>query len=136
MYQFESEDLAKKFLASINKNTSYKVISVENKKSIRKPSSPFITSSLQQEASTKLHFNVKRTMDIAQKLYENGLITYMRSDSANISKDAIEDTKKYIIKTFGQEYSDPKNYESKNTNSQDAYEWIKEAIRDSNPNGR
>jgi DNA topoisomerase-1 len=125
MYQFESEEVAKGFLSTINKNTTCKVISVENKKSIRKPSVPFITSSLQQEASTKLHFNVKRTMDVAQKLYENGLITYMRSDSPNISKDAIEDAKKYIINTFGQEYSDPKNYESKNSNSQDAHECVR-----------
>ena len=125
MYQFESEIKAKEFLTDINKNTIYKVISVENKKSIRKPSIPFITSSLQQEASTKLHFNVKRTMDVAQKLYENGLITYMRSDSPNISKDAIEEAKKYIINTFGQEYSDPKNYESKNANSQDAHECVR-----------
>jgi DNA topoisomerase-1 len=125
MYQFESEEVAKEFLSTINKNTTCKVISVENKKSIRKPSVPFITSSLQQEASTKLHFNVKRTMDVAQKLYENGLITYMRSDSPNISKDAIEDAKKYIINTFGQEYSDPKNYESKNSNSQDAHECVR-----------
>ena len=125
MYQFESEEKSKEFLSKINKETKYKVISVENKKSIRKPSVPFITSSLQQEASTKLHFNVKKTMDVAQKLYENGLITYMRSDSPNISKDAIEDAKKYIIKTFGQEYSDPKTYESKNANSQDAHECVR-----------
>ena len=125
MYQFETENKSKEFLSNINKNTNYKVISVDNKKSIRKPSSPFITSSLQQEASTKLHFNVKRTMDVAQKLYENGLITYMRSDSPNISYDAIEEIKKYIIKTFGEEYSDPKNFESKNSNSQDAHECIR-----------
>ena len=125
MYHFNSESNAKDFLSNINKDTKYKVVSVENKKSIRKPSIPFITSSLQQEASTKLHFNVKKTMDVAQKLYENGLITYMRSDSPNISKDAIEDVKKYIIKTYGQEYSDPKTYESKNSNSQDAHECIR-----------
>jgi len=101
------------------------VLSVENKKSTRKPSPPFITSSLQQEASTKLHFNVKKTMDVAQKLYENGLITYMRSDSPNISQDAIDQAKKYIVKTFGAEYSDPKNYASKSANSQDAHECIR-----------
>lgn len=125
MYEFESENESKNFLSNININTIYQVISVENKKSIRKPSIPFITSSLQQEASTKLHFNVKKTMDVAQKLYENGLITYMRTDSPNISKDAIEDATKYIIKTFGQEYSDPKIYKSKNLNSQDAHECIR-----------
>ncbi len=125
LYQFESEDKAKNFLEKVNKKTVFKVISVENKKSVRKPSAPFITSSLQQEASTKLHFSVKRTMDVAQKLYEAGLITYMRSDSPNISKEAIEEAKKYITKTWGKEYSDPKNYESKSSNSQDAHECIR-----------
>ena len=125
LYQFESEEKAKKFLEKINKKTVFKVCSVENKKSVRKPSAPFITSSLQQEASTKLHFSVKRTMDVAQKLYEAGLITYMRSDSPNISKEAIEEAKKYIVETWGKEYSDPKNYESKSSNSQDAHECIR-----------
>jgi len=75
-------------------------------------------------------------MDVAQKLYENGLITYMRSDSPNISKDAIEEAKTYIIKTFGQEYSDPKNFESKNSNSQDAHECIRPThLDDSEPDG-
>jgi DNA topoisomerase-1 len=125
LYQFESEEKANQFMTLINKKTIFKVFSVDNKKSIRKPSAPFITSSLQQEASTKLHFSVKKTMDVAQKLYEAGLITYMRSDSPNISKDAIEEAKKYILKTFGKEYSEPKNYESKSSNSQDAHECIR-----------
>ncbi len=125
LYQFESEEKATEFLELVNKKTDFKVVSVDNKKSIRKASAPFITSSLQQEASTKLHFSVKRTMDVAQKLYEAGLITYMRSDSPNISKEAIEEAKKYITKTYGKEYSDPKNYESKSSNSQDAHECIR-----------
>jgi DNA topoisomerase-1 len=125
MFQFESEDKAKEFLGLVNKKTEFKVSSVENKKSIRKASAPFITSSLQQEASTKLHFSVKRTMDVAQKLYEAGLITYMRSDSPNISKEAINEAEKYIVKTYGKEYSEPKNYESKSSNSQDAHECIR-----------
>ena len=130
LYQFESEEKAKQFMELINKNTDFKVISVDNKQSIRKPSAPFITSSLQQEASTKLHFSVKKTMDVAQKLYEAGLITYMRSDSPNISKEAIEEAKKYIIKTYGKEYSNPKNYESKSSNSQDAHECIRPTYMD------
>lgn len=125
IYQFDSEADAKNFLEKISKKTEFKVISVDNKKSIRKPSPPFITSSLQQEASTKLRFNVKRTMDIAQKLYEQGLITYMRSDCPNISKEAVDEASKYIINTYGKDYSDPKNYESKNTSSQDAHECIR-----------
>jgi DNA topoisomerase-1 len=125
LYEFDSEESAKNFLNKINKNTEFKVVSVENKKSIRKPSAPFITSTLQQEASTKLHFSVKKTMDVAQKLYEAGLITYMRTDSPNISKEAIAQAKKYIVDTWGEEYSDPKNYESKSANSQDAHECVR-----------
>jgi DNA topoisomerase-1 len=120
-----NEDEAKSFIKLINDLTIFKVISVDNKTSIRKPSPPFITSSLQQEASTKLHFSVSKTMQVAQKLYEAGLITYMRSDCPNISKDAITNAEKYIIKTYGKEYSDPKNYASKNANSQDAHECIR-----------
>ncbi len=125
LFQFESEDAVKTFLSQISKKTEFRVISVENKKSIRKPSPPFITSSLQQEASTKLRFSVKKTMDVAQKLYEAGLITYMRSDCPNISKEAVDEAKKYISKTYGKEYSDPKNYESKNASSQDAHECVR-----------
>jgi DNA topoisomerase-1 len=125
LFQFDSEDIVKTFLGQINKKTEFRVVSVENKKSIRKPSPPFITSSLQQEASTKLRFSVKKTMDVAQKLYEAGWITYMRSDCPNISKEAIDEAKKYIIETYGKEYSDPKNYESKNAASQDAHECVR-----------
>lgn len=125
LYQFDSEEAVKQFLEQISKKTEFRVCSVENKKSIRKPSPPFITSSLQQEASTKLRFSVKKTMDVAQKLYEAGWITYMRSDSPNISKEAIDEAKKYISKTYGKEYSDPKNYESKNAASQDAHECVR-----------
>jgi DNA topoisomerase-1 len=124
-YEFENEEKSREFLSQINKKTVFKVVSVKNSTSIRKPSPPFITSSLQQEASTKLHFSVKKTMDVAQKLYEAGHITYMRSDSPNISKVAIEEAKKYIVETWGQEYSEPKNYESKNDASQDAHECIR-----------
>lgn len=125
IYCFDNEENINEFLKNINKKTIFKVISVDNKKSIRKSSPPFITSSLQQEASTKLHFNVKKTMDVAQKLYEMGLITYMRSDCPNISDDAIKDIQKHIIEKYGKEYSDPKNYHSKNANSQDAHECIR-----------
>lgn len=125
LYMFNNIDAANIFISSINKKTEFKVVSIENKKSIRKPSAPFITSSLQQEASTKLHFSVKKTMDVAQKLYEGGHITYMRSDSPNISKEAIKDASNYIETTWGKEYSNPKNYESKNASSQDAHECIR-----------
>jgi DNA topoisomerase-1 len=125
LYIFKLEDIAILFLKSINKKTIIKVISIENKKSQKKPSPPFITSTLQQDASSKLHFNVKKTMDVAQKLYEAGFITYMRTDCPNISNEAINDIEKYIIEKYGNEYSDPKNYQSKNANSQDAHECIR-----------
>ena len=124
-YNFENISKANDFLSSLSKKVVYKVISSDNKISNRKPQSPFITSSLQQDASTKLHFSVKKTMDIAQKLYEAGFITYMRTDSPNISKDAQGVIKDYIINEYGEEYSDPKAYESKNSLTQDAHECIR-----------
>jgi DNA topoisomerase-1 len=125
LYHFDSEESIISFLNLINNKTKFKIVSVDNKKSIRKSSPPFITSSLQQEASTKLRFNVKKTMDVAQKLYEAGLITYMRTDCPNMSKEAIDSAKQYIIDKYGNEYSEPKNYQSKNGLTQDAHECIR-----------
>ena len=125
LYHFDSEESITTFLNLINNKTKFKIVSVDNKKGIRKPSPPFITSSLQQEASTKLRFNVKKTMDVAQKLYEAGLITYMRTDCPNMSKEAIDSAKQYIIDKYGNEYSDSKNYQSKNGLTQDAHECIR-----------
>ena len=122
---FTDETKILDFLKLFNKKTIFKIISIEKKNISKKVSAPFITSSLQQEASTKLHFSVDKTMKIAQKLYENGSITYMRSDCPNISDETIENIKKYIIQIYGNEYSDPKNYASKNLNSQDAHECIR-----------
>jgi len=123
--KYISEETAPKFLEQINKKTEIKITNIENKKSLRKPSPPFITSTLQQEASTKLHFNVKRTMEVAQKLYEAGLITYMRTDSPNISEDISTECKNYIIEKYGSKYSEPKKYESKSQSSQEAHECIR-----------
>lgn len=125
IYCFQNVNTIKEFLAKINKKTELKIINIENKKSIRKPSPPFITSTLQQEASTKLHFSVKKTMEVAQKLYEGGYITYMRTDNTNISKDVITQIKNYIIKEYGEKYSNPKEYPSKNSNAQEAHECIR-----------
>jgi DNA topoisomerase-1 len=124
IYKFNSLENAKIFIKQINKNTIFKVTEVQEKISIRKPSPPFITSSLQQEASTKLKFSVKKTMDIAQKLYEGGHITYMRTDSPNLSQDAIDSCKKYIIENYGDEYSKPTNYSASN-GAQEAHEAIR-----------
>ena len=123
-YKFDSLDNAKIFIELINKNSVFKVTGVQEKISIRKPAPPFITSSLQQEASTKLKFNVKKTMDVAQKLYEGGHITYMRTDSPNLSQDAINSCKKYIIENYGEIYSKPTNY-SASGGAQEAHEAIR-----------
>lgn len=125
LYKFDSLDSAKEFLGKINSNSIFKVIDIQEKKSVRKPSPPFITSSLQQEASTKLRFGVQKTMQVAQKLYEAGLITYMRTDSTCLSKDAINECKDYIVKTFGEEYSKPVQYNVNKEGAQEAHEAIR-----------
>ena len=124
-YNFDNEINVKNFYNNINKKTDILINKVDNKLSTRKPSPPFITSTLQQEASTKLHLPIKRTMEIAQKLYEGGHITYMRTDCPNISEEEIINIEKYIIENYGEEYSDPKNYKSKNINAQEAHECIR-----------
>jgi len=114
---------------SVLQDATYKVDKREDKPSKSTPSAPFITSTLQQAASTKLGFGVKRTMGLAQRLYEAGHITYMRTDSTNLSKDAVEMCRTYIAKSFGENYlpENAKTYSSKG-NAQEAHE----AIRPSN----
>lgn len=108
---------------------AYKVISREDKPTQSKPSAPFITSTLQQAASTRLGFGVKKTMMMAQRLYEAGYITYMRTDSTNLSKEAVEACREYILENFGKRYlpESPTVYSSKD-GAQEAHE----AIRPSN----
>jgi len=108
---------------------AYEVISREDKPTQSKPSAPFITSTLQQAASTRLGFGVKKTMMMAQRLYEAGYITYMRTDSTNLSKDAVDACRDYILDTFGKKYlpEAPAVYASKD-GAQEAHE----AIRPSN----
>ncbi|WP_371372497.1 type I DNA topoisomerase [Thalassotalea aquiviva] len=107
----------------------YRVSKREDKPSKSQSSAPFITSTLQQAASTRLGFGVKRTMGLAQRLYEAGHITYMRTDSTNLSKDAVDSCRDYILKNFGENYlhDKPKVYGAK-SNAQEAHE----AIRPSN----
>jgi DNA topoisomerase-1 len=109
--------------------SSYKVISREDKPTQSKPSAPFITSTLQQAASTRLGFGVKKTMMMAQRLYEAGYITYMRTDSTNLSKEAVEACREYILDSYGKKYlpDAPVLYSSKD-GAQEAHE----AIRPSN----
>lgn len=125
IYKFNSSEKSKEFLQKINENTVFKIIDIQNKKSTRKPAPPFITSSLQQEASTKLKFGVQKTMQVAQKLYEEGLITYMRTDSTCLSNDAINNCKNYILKNFGEEYSKPNPYSVNKQGSQEAHEAVR-----------
>lgn len=112
------------FLADCAKAT-FEVTDVTKKPGVKNPSAPFITSTLQQEASLKLGFSVSRTMRVAQSLYEAGLITYMRTDSVNLSETAIESAKNTIIKDYGLEYSNPKRYKSKSAGAQEAHEAIR-----------
>jgi len=105
----------------------FAVANVERKKANRYPAAPFTTSTLQQEAARKLRFSAKKTMQIAQKLYEDGLITYMRTDAVNLSKEAIAACRDVIVRYFGDEYlpKAPKEYKTKSKNAQEAHEAIR-----------
>ncbi|MDR6372709.1 DNA topoisomerase-1 [Chryseobacterium bernardetii] len=121
---FEKEEEAEKFLEQA-KTTEFKVLNVETKPGTRSASAPFTTSTLQQEASSRLGYNVTNTMRLAQRLYEEGFITYMRTDSVNLSQEAIEGAKKQIISEYGAEYSSPRNYTTKSASAQEAHEAIR-----------
>ncbi len=106
-------------------DANFKVANLEKKPAKRKPTTPFTTSTLQQEASRKLGFSVSRTMSVAQKLYESGKITYMRTDSVNLSDFAMANSKEAIIKLYGEKYCNPRKYKNKNSNAQEAHEAIR-----------
>jgi DNA topoisomerase I len=124
-YRFSSYEKAEKYLKKIDETCKFKVLDTSEKKVNKKASAPFITSTLQQDASTKLKFAVKRTMMVAQKLYEAGLITYMRTDSTNLSKDAMDNCADYIKKNYGDKYSNPKKHTKKSKGAQEAHEAIR-----------
>ena len=107
------------------KNFTFNVKNLEFKPGKRKPSAPFTTSTLQQEAASKLGYSVAKTMTIAQKLYEAGKITYMRTDSVNLSDDAISSIGEYVVNNYGKEYSNPKSYVTKSKSAQEAHEAIR-----------
>lgn len=109
------------------KGTEYKVEKIEKKESKRAPKPPFTTSTLQQEAANKLHFSAKQTMMLAQQLYENGFITYMRTDSVNLSEDSLKSAKEVINKNFGKEYSlaEARRFKTKTKGAQEAHEAIR-----------
>ena len=103
----------------------FRISGMEQKEGNRFPAAPFTTSTLQQEAARKLRFSVSQTMNIAQKLYENGLITYMRTDSTNLSALALGTAKKFICENFGEEYSKTRNKWGKSKGAQEAHEAIR-----------
>ncbi|MCI1274212.1 MAG: type I DNA topoisomerase [Clostridiaceae bacterium] len=127
----------------LDKSTNYEVTNITNRTTKRKPTAPFITSTLQREASSKLGYGVQKTMQIAQKLYEGieidggaaGLITYMRTDSVRVSDDAQVMAKDFILKNFGEEYypKTPNVYAKGKQNVQDAHEAIRPAYPDRTP---
>lgn len=121
---FDKEQDAEKFL-ELAQLTEFKVLNVETKPGTRSASAPFTTSTLQQEASSRLGYNVTNTMRLAQRLYEEGYITYMRTDSVNLSQEAIEGAKKQITSEYGAEYSAPRNYTTKSSSAQEAHEAIR-----------
>lgn len=127
-------DEAKKFLESC-KDAKYTIESVEVKPGKKSPSAPFTTSTLQQEASRKLGFSVARTMQVAQKLYEAGFITYMRTDSVNMSEFAVKAAQDEIISRYGKDYSKPTQYVTKSKWSQEAHECIRPAHMENNMSG-
>ncbi len=120
----KEESEVEALLASCS-NAQFKVADVTRKPATKKPVAPFTTSTLQQEASLKLGFSVSRTMSVAQRLYEGGQITYMRTDSVNLSETAINGAKDEISKAYGTEYSNPTRYVTKGVGAQEAHEAIR-----------
>ncbi len=116
----EAQDFLQKNIASI-----YKVSDLETKPTKKSPAAPFTTSTLQQEAARKLYLPVGITMQLAQRLYEAGLITYMRTDSVNLSKDAMDAAKDEIIRSYGREFSKPRTFAAKSKGAQEAHEAIR-----------
>ena len=109
----------------LNQSSEYTLTPSVLKESIRKPSAPFITSSLQQEASSKFRISPKATMAVAQKLYECGLITYMRTDSKILSQDCLTDIENFVVENYGSEYFQLTQYSNDSKNAQEAHEAIR-----------
>ena len=125
-FSLNSEEKANDAKAKIEAQ-EFHIDNIERKKASRYPAAPFTTSTLQQESARKLRFSAKKTMQIAQKLYEDGLITYMRTDAVNLSKEAISACRDAIEKYFGEAYlpKTPKEYKNKTKNAQEAHEAIR-----------
>ncbi|WP_127138249.1 type I DNA topoisomerase [Flagellimonas oceanensis] len=121
---FPTKDAAEKFLKE-NIGANFSVSDLSQKPAKKSPAAPFTTSTLQQEASRKLYFSVSRTMQVAQRLYEAGLITYMRTDSVNLSNEAIAAAKDAILDNYGEKYSQTRNFTGKSKGAQEAHEAIR-----------
>ena len=121
---FASREEAEAFLNNVLKGR-FSVADLEKKPVKKSPAPPFTTSTMQQEAARKLGFSVGRTMSNAQRLYEAGLITYMRTDSVNLSEEARQAAKEAISSNYGTEYSNPRNYKGKSKGAQEAHEAIR-----------
>ena len=121
---FNTKKEAEDFLTK-NIGSNYKVSDLETKPTKKSPTGPFTTSTLQQEAARKLYLPVGITMQLAQRLYEAGLITYMRTDSVNLSKDAMEAAQAEIIRSYGKEFSKPRTFVNKSKGAQEAHEAIR-----------
>lgn len=122
--QFSSKEESNKFLEACN-GFDFKIADVAKKPAKKSPAAPFTTSTLQQEASLKLGFGVTRTMSVAQKLYESGHITYMRTDSVNLSEQALNGAKNEVMSAYGKDFYKLRQYKNKNTNAQEAHEAIR-----------
>lgn len=122
--KFKTEAEATKWLESLT-DANYKISSIAQKPGTRSPGAPFTTSTLQQEASRRLGYSVKQTMTLAQRLYESGYITYMRTDSTTLSGLAIGAAKDYITKQFGDNYHKLRQFKTKNASAQEAHEAIR-----------
>jgi DNA topoisomerase I len=121
---FATQQEAEAFL-NANIGSAYRVADIETKPAKKSPAAPFTTSTLQQEAARKLGLPVGVTMMLAQRLYEAGLITYMRTDSVNLSQEAMSAAEAEIIKSYGKEFSKPRNYATKSKGAQEAHEAIR-----------
>lgn len=122
--RFNDAAAARAFLDD-SAGASYTIASIDKKEATRHPAPPFTTSTLQQEAARKLHFPVSLTMRVAQSLYERGLITYMRTDSTNLSSLALNASRKYICENFGEVYSHTRQYHTHSKGAQEAHEAIR-----------
>jgi DNA topoisomerase I len=122
--KFETKDEAEEFLKKCLE-AKFEVANLEKKPTKKTPAAPFTTSTLQQEASRKLYFSVAQTMSVAQKLYEAGRITYMRTDSVNLSNDAMESAKNAIVSSFGSQYHKSRKFTTKSESAQEAHEAIR-----------